>query len=116
VFLFPLKFWSFVSFQREEKFLISNSRAHSHRERETHTERERERETHTHREREREREKHAETGRLVSSVSLRERLYFSTFQSRWKRKEREKEREAPSPRERQRERAVTCASSSNALI
>ena len=96
-----LEFCELSDCQREEKFLISNSRAHSRNAR---------RDTERERERERERETHTETGRIVSSVSLRERLYFST-QSREKRgRKREK---PPLPGK---DREPSRASSSNALI
>jgi hypothetical protein len=76
---FPLK-WSFVSFQKEEKFLTKRA-----------VKRERRSVTHTHT------QKHTETERerLIPSVSLREQLYFST-RSCWSEK-RERKREKPLP-------------------
>ena len=100
VFLFPLKFWSFVSFQREEKFLISNSRAHSHRERETHTERERERE--------RERETRRDGKISLERFSSRTALFFYFSVALEAKREGERERSPLSPGKTERESRHVC--------
>ena len=87
-----------MSFQREEKFLISNSRAHSHLHRERHSERERERERETRRD-----------GKIsLERFSSRTALFFYFSVALEAKREGERERSPLSPGKTERESRHVC--------